>query len=99
MVPLPRKELICLAYSIAFGTTLTIRERNDSWAGRCPATSGHASREVAEAALRDYVRRNWDAEIGTDRLTIQMRWFRSILRKRLKPTKSWSQHDGTLQKG
>jgi hypothetical protein len=45
---------------------LTIRERNDSWAGRSPATSGHARREEAETALRDYVRRNWDAEMGTE---------------------------------
>jgi hypothetical protein len=46
---------------------LTIRERNHSWAGRSPAASEHASREDAEAALRDYVRRNWDAEMGTER--------------------------------
>jgi hypothetical protein len=45
---------------------LTIRERNDSWAGRSPATSGHANREDAEAALLNYVRRNWDAEMGTE---------------------------------
>ena len=45
---------------------LTIRERNDSWAGRSPAVSEHASRGKAEAALREYVSRNWDSEIGTN---------------------------------
>jgi len=45
---------------------LTIRERNDSWAGRGPAVSTHPSREDAEASLLDYVQRNWDAEVGTE---------------------------------
>jgi len=45
---------------------LKIRERNDSWAGRSPATSTHPTRDSAEAALLDYVRRNWDAEVGTE---------------------------------
>jgi hypothetical protein len=45
---------------------LTIRERNNSWAGRSPAVSKHASREDAEAALQEYVKRNWDGEMGTD---------------------------------
>ena len=45
--------------------TLIIRERNHSWAGRGPVTSMHETREAAEAALRDYVHRNWDAEMGT----------------------------------
>jgi len=45
---------------------LTIRERNQSWAGRPPATSTHATREAAEDALVAYVRENWNAEIGTE---------------------------------
>jgi hypothetical protein len=45
---------------------LTIRERNDSWAGRPPARSSHRTREEAEAALLGYVRRNWDAVMGTE---------------------------------
>ena len=45
---------------------LKIRERNDSWAGRSPAISEHANRGDAEAALREYVQRNWVAEIGTE---------------------------------
>jgi hypothetical protein len=45
---------------------LTIRERNDSWAGRSPVVSEHATRGEAEAALREYVERNWDAEVGTE---------------------------------
>ena len=45
---------------------LTIRERNDSWAGRSPTSSEHATRGDAEAALCEYVRRNWDAEMGTE---------------------------------
>ena len=45
---------------------LTIRERNHSWAGRPPATSTHATREDAEAALVAYVRENWNAEIGAE---------------------------------
>jgi len=45
--------------------TLTIRERNDSWAGRQPTTSTHKTREEAEAALYEYVRQNWGAEVGT----------------------------------
>ena len=46
---------------------LTIRERNNSWAGRSPAVSEHANREEAEAALREYVEQNWDAEMDTER--------------------------------
>jgi hypothetical protein len=45
---------------------LTIRERNNSWAGRPPVTTTHNSRTDAEAELLDYVRRNWDAELGTE---------------------------------
>lgn len=45
---------------------LTIRERAHSWAGRPPVTTTHTSRADAEAALLDYVRRNWDAEVGTE---------------------------------
>ena len=45
--------------------TLTIRERSNSWAGRGPMRSEHATRSEAEAELLEYVRRNWDAEIGT----------------------------------
>lgn len=44
---------------------LTIRERNDSWAGRSPAVSEHASLREAETALSEYVSRNWDSEMGT----------------------------------
>jgi len=46
--------------------TLTIEERNYSWAGRAPVRTQHATRAAAEAELLAYVRRNWDAEIGTD---------------------------------
>jgi hypothetical protein len=45
---------------------LTIRERSDSWAGRGPAVSTHETRDDADTALLDYVRRNWDAEVGTE---------------------------------
>jgi hypothetical protein len=45
---------------------LTIRERNDSWSGRGPVTSTHMARADADTALLDYVRRNWDAEVGTE---------------------------------
>jgi hypothetical protein len=45
---------------------LTIRERNHSWAGRSPITTAHDNRADAEPALLDYVRRNWDADMGTD---------------------------------
>jgi hypothetical protein len=51
--------------SMAF--ILTIRERNGSWAGRSPAQSTHATEDEARAALSDYVHRNWDAEVGTER--------------------------------
>jgi hypothetical protein len=47
--------------------TLTIKERNHSWGGRSPVTSTHSTRAAAEAELLDYVRRNWDAEVGTER--------------------------------
>jgi hypothetical protein len=46
---------------------LTIRERNHSWAGRPPASSQHKTLADARAELVDYVRRNWDSEIGTER--------------------------------
>jgi hypothetical protein len=45
---------------------LTIREKAHSWAGRPPVRSEHATRASAEAALLEYVRRNWDAEMGTE---------------------------------
>ena len=45
---------------------LTIRERGHSWSGRSAVTSFHDTRESADAELLDYVRRNWDAEIGID---------------------------------
>lgn len=45
---------------------LTISEKNDSWAGRPPRRTTHATREDAEGALLDYVRQNWSAEIGTE---------------------------------
>jgi hypothetical protein len=45
---------------------LTIRERNSSWAGRSPVTTTHETRRDAEAALLEYVWRNWEAEVGTD---------------------------------
>lgn len=47
--------------------TLTIKERNHSWAGRGPVRSVHATRPEAEAELEAYVDRNWDPEVGTDR--------------------------------
>lgn len=46
---------------------LTISERNYSWAGRGPVVTTHDNRQDAENELLDYVRRNWDAEVGTDR--------------------------------
>lgn len=46
--------------------TLTIRERNDSWSGRSPVKTVHATRDEADRALLEYVKRNWEAEMGTD---------------------------------
>lgn len=34
---------------------LTIRERNDSWAGRSPVRTKHATAEKAQASLVEYV--------------------------------------------
>jgi hypothetical protein len=45
---------------------ITIQERSHSWAGRPPVRSEHATHAAAEAELLEYVRRNWDAEIGTE---------------------------------
>ncbi|MGA2116073.1 MAG: hypothetical protein ABSH56_15135 [Bryobacteraceae bacterium] len=45
---------------------LTIRERNDSWAGRSPVASEHLTHAEAEAELLDYVQHNWDAEMETE---------------------------------
>ena len=45
---------------------LVIKDRGQSWAGRSPVTTTHNSRAEAEGALLDYVRRNWDAEVGTE---------------------------------
>ena len=44
---------------------LLIRERGHSWAGRAPVATVHPTLAAAEAELPDYVRRNWDSEIGT----------------------------------
>jgi hypothetical protein len=46
--------------------TLTIQERSNSWAGRSAVRSEHATRGDAESELLAYVRRNWDAEMGTE---------------------------------
>lgn len=47
--------------------TLTIRQRNYSWAGRPPLRMEFATEEEAEAALEEYVAEQWDAAVGTDR--------------------------------
>jgi len=46
---------------------LTIRKRGNSRAGRAPVTSLHKSRPEAVAALAEYVRQNWDEEIGEEK--------------------------------
>jgi hypothetical protein len=47
--------------------TLIVKERNHSWAGRRPIRSVHSTKEEAETALVEYVTRNWDAEVGSER--------------------------------
>jgi hypothetical protein len=47
--------------------TLTIRERNYSWAGRSPLRGEYATEVESEAALRNYVAERWDKAVGTDR--------------------------------
>ena len=73
--------------------TLTIRERNHSWAGRSPAVTVHSRQEEAGAALLEYVQRNWGAEMGTEPPTTLTRWFNNTSRKYLKHTPSGSRHD------
>ena len=46
---------------------LTIPVVNPSRSARSPVRSKHATAEKANSALAEYVARNWDAEIGTDR--------------------------------
>ena len=45
---------------------LIIGERSNSWAGRSPVVSLHHNREQATANLVEYVKRNWDDEVGGD---------------------------------
>jgi hypothetical protein len=45
---------------------LTIRERNHSWAGRPPRSTTHPTQAEADAALLEYVQRNWESEVGTE---------------------------------
>ena len=45
---------------------LIIGERSNSWAGRTPKVTLHNSREQAQAALVDYVKRNWEGEVEGD---------------------------------
>ena len=45
---------------------LTIRERRNSWAGRGPIATLHASREEAEADLIGYVRDCWEDKMDGD---------------------------------
>jgi hypothetical protein len=47
---------------------LVIGERGNSWAGRPPRSSIHATREAAEGELENFVRNNWDSELGGDEL-------------------------------
>lgn len=45
---------------------LTIRERGHSWAGRSPVSRVHETSAEARSDLLEYVRRNWESEMGTD---------------------------------
>jgi hypothetical protein len=45
---------------------LMIRERRYSWAGRDPMAVIHPTREAAQAQLLDYVRENWDDQMGDE---------------------------------
>ena len=63
---------------------LTIRERGNSWAGRNPVTTSHRTRGDAQAALVDYVRRNWDVEMDdeeppSDDPKLIERYFENVL--------------------
>jgi len=52
--------------SVLMSYTLIIRERGNSWAGRSPVESLHATQGEAQAEFLNYVRQNWDAEMETD---------------------------------
>jgi len=62
---------------------LTIRERGNSWAGRRPVSSEHATRRDAEASLVEYVRQNWatemDEEPPADEGKMIGRYFEDVL--------------------
>lgn len=45
---------------------LIIGERSNSWAGRSPVVTLHHNREQAMAGLVEYVKRNWQDEVGGD---------------------------------
>lgn len=47
---------------------LVISEVNNSWAGRGPLASTHATRAEAHAALVDFVKENWGVEMDGDAL-------------------------------
>ena len=47
---------------------LVISEVRNSWAGRGPLASTHATKAEAHAALVDWVRENWDVEMDGDEL-------------------------------
>jgi hypothetical protein len=63
--------------------SLIIRERGHSWAGRSPVESLHGTQQEAHVELLDYVRRNWDAEFGTeppeDAATMIAEYFADVL--------------------
>lgn len=47
---------------------LVISEVSNSWAGRGPLASTHATQAEAQAALVQWVRENWDVEMDGDPL-------------------------------
>ena len=55
----------------------TIRQRVNYW-GRAPVTSLHESRPQAVAALAEYVKKNWDTEIGDEVPPTRATWSSDI---------------------
>ncbi|HLG96905.1 MAG TPA: hypothetical protein VKX49_11395 [Bryobacteraceae bacterium] len=62
---------------------LTLREVGNSWAGRGPFSSEHATRAEAEQALVEYVQGNWknefEDEMPSDPQELVRQYFDDVL--------------------
>jgi hypothetical protein len=78
---------------------LIIKEQNDSWAGRAPVRIVHSTKEEAEAALAEYVTRNWDTEVGDERPSDAAQMIGECFSDVMEAAKLWKRERGAIRTG